>query len=78
VCDTIANGSRLPTGRSGPGGGAVIRFEKTFGPGRERGFKPGTGATVRVLGEVTGRSCVALRLLSDSGLGKKLGIFGIF
>jgi len=73
VCDTIANGARFATGLRGPGGGGVVRFERTFGPGL-RGALP----TVRVLAEVAGGSCVALRLLPASGRGKKLGIFGIF
>jgi hypothetical protein len=78
VCDTIANGSRFATGRRGPGAGAVFRFERTFGPGLTGVGRPGAGPTVRVLAEVAGGGCVALRLLPGSGLGKKLGIFGIF
>jgi hypothetical protein len=34
--------------------------------------------TIRVLGEVTGNSCVALQLLPPAAFGKNLGIFGIF
>jgi hypothetical protein len=60
VCDTIANGSRSPYGRPGPGGGPLVRFEKTF---RLRGAgRP--SPTVRVLGELTRGGCVALRLAS--------------
>jgi hypothetical protein len=58
VCDTIANGSRRPTGRMGRLGGAIILFEKDFprtGPAAQ-------GARVAVLGEVTRRCCFALGL----------------
>jgi hypothetical protein len=78
VCDTIANGTRFLLGRRGPCGGALVRFERTFAPGRADGPRPASGPTVQVLCEVAGASCVALQLLSDVRPGKKLGIFGIF
>lgn len=78
VCDTIANGERFPTRRRGPCGGAVVRFERTFGPGAPEGSRRASGPAVRVLAEVDGGACVALRLLLGAGSGKKLGIFGIF
>lgn len=71
VCDTIANGSRKPTGCRGEFGGAVFRFEKAF-PRRLRRSAPRGAAwrTVAVLGEVTRDGCLALRLLSPGPAGK--------
>jgi len=65
VCDAIANGSRRPTGRRGPGGGRIIRFEKTFGRAPDGGEAP-RPATVAVLGELVRGGCVALRLLTPA------------
>jgi len=73
VCDTIANGTRFATGRRGPGGGAVLRFERAFGAGSPANTRRGAGSTVRVLAEVAGSGCVALRLLPALGAGKKTG-----
>ena len=56
VCDAIANGTRGRTGRLGPGGGPLVRFERPLGPGEG-------GPAVAVLGELAARECVALRLL---------------
>ena len=75
VCDTIANGAKLATGRRGPGGGAVYRFERGYGL---RSRRRESGITVRVLAEVAGRGCLALRLLPGPELRKNLGILGIF
>jgi hypothetical protein len=68
VCDTIANGSRRSMGRRGAGGGAVVRFERTF-PLVFRGeIPPGARkATVAVLAELARDGCVALRLLAPAG-----------
>jgi len=58
VCDAIANGARLPTGRRGRLGGAIVLFEKAFpGTGRDA-----PGARIAVLCEVTRRCCFALGL----------------
>lgn len=65
-CDTIANGSRRPTGRRGVHGGAIVRFEKIF-PGARQGSGK---STVAVLGEVTPLVCYALRLLRPARPGK--------
>ena len=60
VCDTIATGSRRPTGRTGRFGGPIVIFEKAFRRvGRESG-----GARVSVLGEMTRRCCFALIIRS--------------
>jgi len=56
VCDAIANGSRRRTGRRGPGGGPLVRFEGRPGPAAG-------GAPVAVLGELAAPACVALRIL---------------
>jgi hypothetical protein len=64
VCDAIANGSRKPTGRRGKGGGAIVRFERSFPAAALRERSPGDGrARVAVLGELTRAGCVALRLI---------------
>jgi hypothetical protein len=62
VCDAIANGSRRPTGRRGPLGGPIIRFEGTpaNAPAGRR------AKTVAVLGELFSGGCVALRVLRPS------------
>jgi hypothetical protein len=72
VCETIANGSRRPAGRLGGRGGLLVRFEKTFPRVGGRKVPPGArAATVAVLGEMVGRDCVAIRLLSPAaGLDK--------
>jgi hypothetical protein len=66
VCDTIANGTRLPTGRRGRLGGAIVLFEKGF-PGVGRGAPE---ATIAVLCEVTHRCCFALELKPGAQLQK--------
>jgi hypothetical protein len=58
VCDAIANGTRLPTGRRGRLGGAIVLFEKAF-PGNGNGA---SGTRVAVLCEVTRRGHFALGL----------------
>jgi len=71
VCDTIANGSRRPTGRLGALGGPILRFEKTFPRVAGGGASPGARSTaVAVLGELLGHGCVALRLLRPAVGGK--------
>ena len=70
VCDTIANGSRRPSGRRGEAGGAIVRFERTFSPGKT---VPGRRAvTVAVLGELVRHSCTALQLLSPAARRSKI------
>jgi hypothetical protein len=64
VCDTIANGSRLPSGRRGEAGGPIVRFERTYASGKARGG--GRAVTVAVLGQLARHSCTALRLLSPA------------
>jgi hypothetical protein len=56
VCDTIATGSRRPTGRTGRFGGPKVIFEKAF---RRAGQESG-GARVAVVGEMTRGCCFAL------------------
>jgi hypothetical protein len=58
VCDTIATGSRKPTGRTGRFGGPIVIFEKAF----RRVGQEGGGARVAVVGEVTRRCCFALAI----------------
>jgi hypothetical protein len=72
VCDAIANGSRHPTGRTGPGGGPVVRFERTLPPGAPAPAGPRRArAVIRVLAEILPEACLALRLLAPGfGRGK--------
>jgi hypothetical protein len=58
VCDTIATGSRRPTGRTGRFGGPIVIFEKAF---RRVGQESG-GSRIAVVGELTRRCCFALGL----------------
>jgi hypothetical protein len=62
VCDTIATGSRRPTGRTGRFGGPLVIFEKAF---RRVGQETG-GARVAVVGEMTRRCCFALAIRPGS------------
>jgi hypothetical protein len=68
VCDTIANGTRLSTGRRGTRGGAIIRFERDFSPAPRAKRCPlrARKATVAVLAELVPHGCVALRLISTA------------
>jgi hypothetical protein len=79
VCDTIASGSRRPSGRPGTRGGMVVRFMKTFAPSSTSGATGRRGITVRVLGEMTPRGCYALRVLASAAtcreLWRPLGFF---
>jgi hypothetical protein len=68
VCDTIANGSRRSMGRRGAGGGAIVRFERTFTLAANGEIHPGARkAKVAVVGELARDGCVALRLLVPAG-----------
>ncbi|HXQ79955.1 MAG TPA: hypothetical protein VN775_01495 [Opitutaceae bacterium] len=80
VCETIANGSRRPLGRRGARGATIIRFEKTFSNPSAGTAPPGSRqVTVAVLGELLGRGCTALRLISPAaGRGKIWGDLGFF
>ncbi|HEY4988531.1 MAG TPA: hypothetical protein VII09_01935, partial [Opitutaceae bacterium] len=62
VCDAIANGRRRRAGRQGTRGGVIFLFTKAYPDGC--GSRKSSGATVRVLGEVMGKACFALQLLS--------------
>jgi hypothetical protein len=62
VCDTIANGSRNPTGRRGIHGGPIVLFKKAFpgDPPRAR------NVSVSVLGEITPQGCYAIGMPAGS------------
>jgi hypothetical protein len=72
VCDTIANGSRHPLGRSGKHGGVIVRFEKTFSRPAKEAAAARSPITVQVLGEMTPDGCVALQILAASKTRKKM------
>lgn len=70
VCDAIVNGRRCGEPRRGAHGGRVYRFERTYAAGAAGGFR----GRVAVLGELTARGCLALRLALPASGGKKTGM----
>ena len=79
VCDTIANGSRMPERRRGIRGGTIERFRRTYPLDGRGESRPGSfRGEVEVLCELTPRGCFALRLLSPAKGGKKTGMIWDF